>query len=212
MRSTRHRSVPQARRQWVARIGALTIFCLAAGTLSCGDITGPSHDVFRDPSSVSALMIDSAAPMLAADSVGFWAVDGKDRSVDIYFADSGAVPSARLLHFEVGHSSLDRYPDGRKFKHNDSVFISIRAADPSTLSFDFEPAGLKFKSDHPATLTINYGRTVPDSVAAPDETALSLWVQEQTAKPYKKITSSVDTIAKEITGGVPGFSKYAVAY
>ncbi len=193
-----------------AGLAALAIAGTAIGIAGCTDSTDPSQDVLRDPSLVSALVLDSAGPTLAADSVGFWAVDGQTRSTDIFFADSAGIPGARLLHFEVSGHGLDRTPDGHRLKHGDSVFISIRAADPGALSFEFQPAGLKFKP-HGASLVINYARAVPDTSSS-DETQLAVWVQEQPTKPYKKISSHVDIVEKEITSDVPGFSKYAVAY
>jgi hypothetical protein len=193
-----------------ARLTAVTLVGAAVGIVGCSDSTNPSEEILRDPASVSALVLDSAGPTLAADSVGFWAVKGEDRSTDIFFADSAGTPGGRLLHFEVTANGLDRALDGHRLKNGDSIFISIRAADPGALSFEFEPAGLKFKP-HGASLIVNYARAIPDTSSS-DETQLAVWVQEQALKPYKKITSHVDTVMKEITGDVPGFSKYAVAY
>lgn len=134
--------------------------------LGCGsDATDPRLAEIRAPGELSILQINQP-PALISDSVSFWAVRGEDRAVEMFYSDSLGQPSDRVLRFEVGRSSLDRYPDNRKFKGDDSVLITIRIADPATLAFDFEPSGLRFKSRNPAELTVAYGRTLSAPSAA----------------------------------------------
>ena len=134
--------------------------------LGCGsDSTDPGIEVSRAPTDLTILAIQNP-PTLVSDTVSFWAVRGEDRAVEMFYSDSLGQPSDRVLRFAVGRSSLDRYPDNRKFKGNDSVLITIRITDPATLAFDFEPSGLRFQSRNPAELTVAYGRTLPAPSAA----------------------------------------------
>lgn len=221
-------STPGGQLRLIVFTGAL----LLMGLWACIDAGGPGAEVLKDPSEVSVIQLDQSAPSLLTDSVSFYAVEGQDRFVELHF-DSAGVAGDRLLRFEVGKKSLDRLPDGHRVKHGDSVLIVIRATDPTTLQFDFQPSGLVFKHSSPAVLTIGYGHALTSVAAAPfrdpghghgghghhggDSTAhaeadLAIWQQEEATGPYRKLESSVDTEAREIEAEVPGFSKYAVAY
>ncbi len=216
---------------WIALLTMALLGCNGDG-LAPAD-TPQSVPETRPEADLTVLTI-SQPPALVADSVSFWAVKGKNRFAEMFFADSLGHPADRLLRFYVDGKSLYRYPDGKKFGSKDSVLITIRVTDPRTLAFEFEPSGLQFKDKEPAILTVNYARAVtqPGPVSRHDdddddddddveddddqssviEADLALWVQEQLAADYSRITTLVDTTAKQVIGEVPGFSKYAVAY
>jgi hypothetical protein len=197
---------------------------IASGTMmGCdGGSFNPRLAVSRAPTDLDILQLDST-PVLVSDSVSFWAVRGEDRSAEIFFADSLGQPAERLLRFEVNDNSLDKYPDGSKFRSDDSVYITIKITDPATLAFDFEPSGLRFKKDHPAKLTVAYGRAgnqPAPSMSRPhhdhdddgEENGLGIWMQEQANGDFVRLKSRVNAILEEVTGDVPGFSRYAIAY
>lgn len=197
------------------------------GSWACSDSNNPSLDVIRAPSDLEVITLDPSAPGLETDSVSFYAVRGQTRSAELYF-DSMGVRIDRLLRFEVRRGSLDRLPNGQRVRNGDSVLITIRVTDPGSLQFTFFPAGLVFKHDDPAILTIGYGRaltTVNASAAIfrdhsqgsggsghRSETDLAIWLQETALSSLLRLDSEVDTQAKEIEAEIPGFSRYAVAY
>lgn len=208
--------------------------------LGCSDSSQPNLDVVRDPSGVDPLKLNPSAPALETDSVSFYAVSGKDRFAEIFF-DSAGVRTNRLLRFDVNRYSLYRNPDGSRIHSGDSLLITVRITDPTTLAFDFEPSGLQFTSWKPAVLTIGlaYANTTPPPSAifrdhgsdsdghhcgwywgwcghggqqAQDSTGLAIWVQEDSTNPYLRLQSTVDSVAQTIKADVPNFSRYAVAY
>jgi hypothetical protein len=191
------------------RLSSSVLVVLLAGLLAgcAGDGVDPETIETRSPDDLSILTTDSS-PTLISDTVSFWAVRGKDRAAEIRFADSLGQPAGRLLRFEVDDKALDRFPDGRKFRGGDSVLITIRVTDPATLAFDFEPSGLRFKRDRPGKLTVAYGLAIAGAAGQ----GLSVWMQEDSGANYVKLQSQLDAEAEEITGDVPGFSRYAIAY
>ena len=211
------------RRMAWAILTAVTTF------MACeGGSFNPGFDLSRAPSDLNILQLDST-PVLVSDSVSFWAVRGEDRSAEIFFADSLGQPADRLLRFEVSGKSLSRYPDGTKFHSDDSVFITIRVTDPATLAFDFEPSGLQFKSKDPARLIVAYGRAVNQPSASRsrhdddddddddddnevEQSGFGIWMQEEINSDFVRLNSRVNAILEEVTGDVPGFSRYAIAY
>jgi hypothetical protein len=190
-----------------------------------GGSFNPGFDLSRAPADLNILQLDTT-PALVSDSVGFWAVRGEDRAAEIFFADSLGQPAERLLRFEVSEKSLSRYPDGTKFHGNDSVFITIRVTDPATLAFDFEPSGLQFKSKDPARLIVAYGRAVnqpspsggrhddddDEEENEVEQSGFGIWMQEESNSDFIRLNSRVNAILEEVTGDVPGFSRYAIAY
>jgi hypothetical protein len=187
-----------------------------------GGSFNPGIEVSRAPADLNILQLDST-PVLVSDSVSFWAVRGEDRAAEIFFADSLGQPAERLLRFAVNDNSLDKYPDGSSFRSNDSVYITIRITDPATLAFDFEPSGLRFKKDHAAKLTVAYGRAAnqpapsmsrhdDDDDDDGEENGFGIWMQEQANGDFVRLKSRVNAILEEVTGDVPGFSRYAIAY
>jgi hypothetical protein len=195
----------------VSRLMRLALIAgLAMGT-GCGDGSfDPKTIQSRVPSELNILQLSQVQP-LVNDSVGFWAVRGVDRSVEIFYADSLGQPSDRLLRFDVADNALEKYPDGTKFESHDSVFISIRITDPATLAFDFSPAGLRFKKDHPAKLTVSYGRAA-DAASGDTVSAFGIWMQEQANGSYIMLKSRIHAAQQEVEADVPGFSRYAVAF
>ena len=196
-------------RSSIHRLATLAVFAFAGAVWGCGDGSfNPGTVLTRTPDELNILEVP-ATPTLVSDSVGFWAVRGKNRSVEIFYADSLGLPAERLLRFAVADNALEKYPDGSKFDSNDSVFISIRITDPSTLAFDFAPSGLRFKKDHPAKLTVGYGRA---TASGDTVSVLGIWMQEQDNGSYIMLKSRIHAAQQEVEADVPGFSRYAVAF
>lgn len=207
--------------KFLRTIGWFAVLASAGMGIGCG--TGsfdPRIVQSRVPAELNILQLDST-PTLVSDSAGFWAVRGQDRSVEMFYADSLGQAAERVLRFEVEHDGLDKHPDGTGFRGSDSVFIIVRITDPATLSFDFEPSGLRFKKDH-AKLTIWYGRAANQpSLVGPhpsggddddNENAFGIWMQEQANGSFIKLKSRVSAVLQEVEAEVPGFSRYAVAF
>ena len=200
-----------AYRSSLRRLATLVIFASTGITAGCGDGSfDPRIVPTRVPAELNILQLP-AVPTLVNDSVGFWAVRGKDRSVEIFYADSLGQPADRLLSFEVADNGLEKYPDGSKFEGNDSVFISIRVTNPATLAFDFAPSGLRFKKDHPAKITVGYGRAT-NAATGDTVSAFGIWMQEQANGSYIMLKSRIHAAQQEVEADVPGFSRYAVAF
>jgi hypothetical protein len=201
---------PSNGRNWLRAVFAWgTIVVAGLGTGCNGDGFDPRIQLTRAPADLNILRL-AQPPVLISDSVSFWAVKDQDRFVEIFYADSLGQPGERLLSFEVPRKALATYPDGTKFEDRDSVLIVVRVTDPATLAFDFEPSGLRFKSDKPARLTVGYGRAMTQP--SPAEVEFGIWMQEQINEDFTRLASRVDAILSQVTADVPGFSRYAIAY
>jgi hypothetical protein len=211
------------RTRWILFAG----FLMVMGAWACSDSSNQSPIEVRDPSEVEVIALDASAPPLTTDSVSFYAVQGQDRSVEMYF-DSAGVQTDRLLRFEVDKDALRQLPNGQRIRGGDSVLITIRIKNPGTLQFDFSPSGLVFDDEDPAELTIGYNRALVAVTAASgllsgsgsgsgrdgerSESDLSIWLQEDDSSPFFRVPTKVDLQGKELEAKIPGFSKYAVAY
>ena len=198
-------------RKFVRSIAGIAALLSAGMGIGCGDGSfDPRIEQTRVPDELNILQLDTI-PTMVNDSAGFWAVRGEVRFVEMFYADSLGQPTERLLRFHVADNALDKYPDGTKFESHDSVFISIRITDPATLAFDFAPAGLRFKKDHPATLTVGYGRAA-NAASGDTVSAFGIWMQEQDNGDYIMLESRIHAAQQEVEADVPGFSRYAVAF
>lgn len=200
-------------RTFVRSSTGLAAFACAGMMIGCGmGSFDPRIQQSRVPAELNVLQLDTTPAMLS-DSAGFWAVRGEDRSVEMFYADSLGQQAERVLRFEVEDDGLEKRPDGSKFRGSDSVFIIVRITDPASLSFDFEPSGLRFKKDH-VKLTIWYGRAAnpPALVSPTDDDPFGIWMQEQANSSFVKLKSRVNAILQEVEADVPGFSRYAVAF
>lgn len=161
------------------------------------------------------------APALSDRQVSFWAVKGATREVRLmYAAGAGQTDSTEFARFRVDAQSLVNRPDGTPIASGDSILISLTIVDTLKLITDFQPAGLQFAVSRPARLWLKFGEADPDLnddgvVSAADTTmllGLRIWRQEQPSDPWVSLPSVVDTVTQEVEAGVPGFTRYAVAY
>jgi len=175
------------RRPLVTVIAALAI----AG---CGTSVAPDPAV--PESALHFLVPDSGAPGFLGDTVRFYAVAGKDRSVVIYYQDS--VP---FMTFDVPANALPG-------NLGDSLLIAVAIADSTRLIVGFQPSGLTFV--HPALLTLSYAHA--KNSLPMDASTLSLWKQENPGEPWHKVMSNTRQDLQTVTGTVDGFTVYATAY
>lgn len=141
------------------------------------------------------------APPLATYDTTFWVTKGRGREIEVRTAPTpGDEDGEEVLEFEVGGDALLRYPDGRPFADGDSVAIRLRM-DAERFLFHFEPSGLKFDPDHPATLEIQYRLADPSYLEREGE--FNLWKQESPESPWVRVATvqleDVDEIEAEIT-------------
>jgi hypothetical protein len=173
----------------------------ALAMVGCSSGLNPNAtpDLSMQQSQLHFLTPDSGAPGWIADTVQFYAVAGRDRSVSLYYQDS--TPFAT---FEVGPKSLNM-PAG------DSVLITVAIADSAQLMVGFQPSGLTFVNGHPALLTLSFAHA-QNNLSDSTKSKLSLWRQEQPGQPWHKVPSSPNPQAQTVTGRIGGFTVYATAY
>lgn len=191
---------------------------LALVVLSCTDSTGPES---RSSGQLRLLHAVPGAPTLAVTDTSFYAVKGKATSVEIwYHAKPGQTDSLKFIEFRVGASSLERRPDGSAIAQGDSVQITITATDASHMMIDFQPSGLRFSPDDPPVLRMFWGACgedlnydgVVDAYDVSIAQQISIWRQEDTSKPWFKLSSAVAPALKEVDAQLSGFTGYAISY
>jgi hypothetical protein len=161
------------------------------------------------------------APAIANPVVSFWAKQGEDRRVRMYYhAAPGATDSTTFLELRVGNDALAAYPDGRLFARGDSVLITVTLVDAERLIVDCQPSGLRFSADDPATLKMSFGEADPDvnhdgTITAADTTlerTFRIWRRESPTDAWVAQSSLVELGLNEVRSKVFGFSGYAIAY
>jgi hypothetical protein len=198
---------------------ALALLALTAG-LSCTDTTGPD-DGSRAATDLRLLSAPGSTPPLVTTQLSFYAVKGKPTAADIwYHARPGRTDSLKFLEFRLGSASLDRRPDGSTISSGDSVLITLTVTDQRHFIVEFQPAGLAFATNDPATLKFIYAACGDDlnydgKVDSADDAItqqLSIWRQEAPFQPWFKVSSVVNKNAKEVNAVLGGFTGYAVEY
>jgi hypothetical protein len=169
----------------------------------------------------SFLRADAASPSIANPVVAFWAKQGEDRRVRMYYhAAAGSPDSTTFLEFRVGKASLNAYPDGRRFATGDSVRITITLVDAERLAVECQPSGLRFSTQEPARLKMSFDHADADvngdgTVNEADvavERMLRIWRRESDDGPWTSQRSAVEVGIHEVRSDVYGFSGYVIAY
>jgi hypothetical protein len=195
----------------LSRAAALVALAILIG---CGDSTGPAT-VEKQTSDLHFLRLSTTAPLLEATVVSFYAKKGTDREVRVRFQNG-----EDYLRFRVPANALAQRPDGSLFAFGDSVLITITINDPTTLSANFEPSGLKFSPSTPARLQFEFGEADKDLngdgvVNATDALLLpqvSTWRQESSGGTWLKVASAIEVEINEVQADILGFTGYALAY
>ena len=205
------------RERGAARLLALAVVVVAAA--ACG--TEPVQPIETRPAgSLNILRRSAAAPPLVSNQATLWAVKGQDRELRMFYANTGAPGSgAEFLRLRVNTGTLERRPDGSSIAQGDSVLITV-TADPTLMSVDFQPSGLRFSSFQPAELRIRWAEADDDinhdgKVDGSDDALrakLAIWRQEGAKDPWNKLATILKLDVEEAEATLTGFSGYAVAY
>lgn len=194
------------------------VLCLVAtiALAACNESSGPGG-----VTQLSIVRQGDAAPPLITTRDSFWVPVGDDRELRLFY--QGAQPGdtgEEFLRFEVPGDGLYRKPDGSAFQAGDSILITVTVVDPSRFLFDFEPAGLQFHPEHPASLRVRYENGDKDFDDDGDEdehddeieTQLDLWYRRTTIDPWFRVGGVHFEEADEIDAHIRTFSQYAVAW
>ncbi|MFL5404154.1 MAG: hypothetical protein ACJ8BF_15230 [Gemmatimonadales bacterium] len=194
---------------------AAALLALAA----CSDSTSPA-DTSRPSSDLTIVRLAPSSPALLNPEESFYAVQGEDREVRIFFQSTTGGEGEELLRLRVRPASLLTRPDGSPIASGDSVLITVRVVDPTNLLFEMEPTGLAFSPAEPAELKIHYNHCDHDfnddgSINAFDDrikSQLAVWRQETLNDPFVKLGSVNVEDSEEINADILGFTRYAIAY
>jgi hypothetical protein len=202
-----------------SRHSILVLTVLLAGMVGCSDSTSPG-DGSRPPADLNIVRLSSTSPPLFNPEASFYAVQGQDREVRIFFQGAGGIEGEEFFRLRVRPASLLARPDGSPIAAGDSVLITVRVDDPVNILFDMEPAGLSFNPAEPAELKIHYNHADHDfnedgTINIFDDqikSRLAIWRQETLADPFTKIGSVNVEDLEEINADILGFTRYAIAY
>ncbi len=202
-----------SRRPILPAVLALTL----AFAPACSDDEDPGA---RTEDELNALPIRVGAPPLERLDTSFYAVNGEEREVALYFSDGAGGRGTVFFLLRLFAGSLAARPDGTPIAPGDSVLITIRAADPSRVLFDVEPTGLTFDPLAPPLLLLHYNEVDPDldrdgDVDAADldiERRLTIWRQETPGDVFRRLESTVDLFLDGVGTSLSGFSRYALSY
>ncbi|MDH5234981.1 MAG: hypothetical protein OEW77_08465 [Gemmatimonadota bacterium] len=154
------------------------------------------------------------APALDAYAVTFWAVEGRERTVQINYISGGV--KAPFLSFTAREP--DWVPGRGDLQSGDSVLITIRL-DSLTVGAHFEPEGLKF--DKASTLKIWYGGVSGDLNGDGlvnnydtyiESNLLGMWYRGTSTSAWQQYNATKSLAEKSITTTVWHFSDYAVSW
>jgi hypothetical protein len=188
-----------------------------AGTSCADDVTAPLE---KPPSELNILRLPADSPPFERTTVTFWARTNQSREGKIYFLTPSGERGEEFARLKIDSGSLLARPDGSAFGANDSILITMAVVDPNRVLVELQPAGLRFRSDKPAELKLDYGEADEDYDDDGDldgdddrvEQALSIWRQEKVGEAYLQVGSVKVEDLKEIEAKLVAFSRYAIAY
>jgi len=190
------------------------IAVLLAGIAACSSSTSP-NDTTKPPGELHVVRIAPSSPALLNADTSFYAKQGEDREVRIFFQGG-----EEFLRLRVRPGSLRARPDGTPFAPGDSVLITVRVVDPANILFEMEPSGLTFDPAEPAELKIHYNHADHDfnedgAINLFDDqikSTLAIWRQESLTDPFVRLGSVNVEDLEEINADILGFTRYAIAY
>jgi hypothetical protein len=186
----------------------------------CSDSTDPDADDIREPTQLSILRLPDGHPPFFNDSVSFYARPGRSVEGKLYFANESGGRGEEWAVLKIDGQSLLARPDGTSFGPNDSVLIVMKVDEQSLVAVELRPSGLRFRTDQPAELKLDYDEVGEDLDGDGDddehddevEQLLSIWHQEQPGDPFVKVGSVKTEDARELLARLTGFSRFAIAY
>jgi hypothetical protein len=203
----------------VRALRCLLLAALAAAAGSCSDSSAPVDDS-KPPSELNVVHVSGSSTALFNPVDSFYAVQGDDREIQIYFQDQSGQAGEEFMRLRIDAPTLLARPDGTPVLPGDSVLIHVRVVDPAQMLFELEPSGLKFNPLVPARLKIHYdhadGDLNDDGIVSPEddsiEGTLAIWRQEHPGDPFVRLTSALAVDIDEAEAELTGFSRYALAY
>lgn len=196
-------------------LGLALTGCSTSGTEPDPDGTS------KPPTELVILRLPANAPPLFEDSVSFYARVDRDDEGFIYFKNSSGGQGEKFARLRIRKQTLLARPDGTPFGPNDSVLIVMKVTDPTQLLIEMQPAGLKFSSNEPAELKIEYTATGGDLDHDGDsndgdddriEQKIAIWRQETLADPFVKLGTVKTDGLRELKAELVGFTRFAIAY
>lgn len=197
------------------RIPALLTLAFCAWSAASCDNPAGSRQVRE--SELVFVRAAANAPPLDSQVVHVWAKAGENRQAVIRYQKVGNYGGDICLEFKIPGNGLWKRPDGSVVQKGDSVLITITVVDPDQFNFRFEPAGLQFRSDHPAELRVSYKWADPDfngdgKVDGRDEDFdFGFWKQEADGADWSELGEVKDADLEELRADIRGFTKYALA-
>ena len=195
---------------------ALALAAVAIAACSNDGSTAPE----RPPAELNILRLDPNHPPFEQTTVSFWARVNQSREAKIYFQNGQGGRGEEFARLKIDSGSLLARPDGSAFGTNDSILITMSVVDPSRVLVELQPAGLRFRSDKPAELKLEYGEADEDydddgDIDGDDDSVeqkFAIWRQEKAGDPYVQLGSVKFEDAREIEAKLVSFSRYAIAY
>jgi hypothetical protein len=203
----------------------LLLLGLATVGAGCSSTTDNGGHTTRPPTGLNYIELMPTAPLLCADSIGFWAFKGITAEGALQFPEPGEPVDCSggtedFVRLKIDAQSLLADPNGVPFQTGDSVFISLKWVGGDTIMVQLDPTGLEFDPGHPAELKVEYGEAGDDlnedgAVTAADTTIeheIGIWRQAQPGDDFVKLGSTKLEDIDEIEVKLNGFSRYAIAY
>jgi hypothetical protein len=177
----------------------------------------PGDNSVASGGTLSFLTSAQGAPALQNGSVTMWAVQGEDRTGEVWYAGASG---DRLLRLRVRKRAQIVAPNGQALAAGDSIRITITVSDVSRMIVNFQPAGLRFVGSEAADLTMWYRHAHPDfnrdgvvnGGDASVESTLAIFRQEVAGAPWQRMGSILNASNDEIEVSIGGFTNYVIAY
>jgi hypothetical protein len=193
---------------------------LATALVGCSSSTDPGEDDVRPPDQLNILRLPADHPPFYNDSVAFYAKVGRSEEGKLYFQEPDGSRGESFAEIKLDGQSLLALPDGTPLGPNDSVLIVLKVVSQTEILVELSPTGLRFSSNKPAELRLDYEETEGDLDGDGDsddddadiEQTLAIWRQEKPGDDFVKIGTVKIEDAREFKAFLTSFSRYALAY
>lgn len=187
------------------------------------DITPWTSSTWSPPpaaTGITELQQSPSAPPLETYQVTFVASRRRASTVTVnYQSVDGLTPGQPFLSFYIPKWSLVAGAGGTPLMKGDSITITL-TIDSVAFSVDFQPSGVLFSNNAPATLTLWYENANPDLngdgvVDSTDQALLqqlTFYYQIAGTSTWTKHPSTNDPTVPSVSGALYHFSEYAVSW
>ena len=157
------------------------------------------------------------APPLQDYRVSFWAYVGRASTLTVnYQPVAGQSVGDSFLRFAIPKNGLQAGAGGMPLRRGDSVLVRL-TIDSLEFVTHFDPSGVQFSNQFPASLTVWYENANPDvngdgMVTGKDKQLLqqlSFWYH---GRIWSQVSSQNDTTASSVATDLYHFSSYAVLW